>query len=100
MRGNLLSDTILFITAGFEQKARRAHLNSAFHLKISPQTLRSSLSNLNAPRLERPSFVPVSQSPGGVWVRSAQWFSDLMLRELIQLLSEAARSKTRLNRSS
>lgn len=97
MRGNLLSDsTYSFIAAaGDEQKALGAHLISACHLDSSLSTDNIFISvPLKHSSL---SEFPPSLSSGGVWVRSAQWFSDLMLRELIQLLFEETCPKTRLS---
>lgn len=97
MRGNLLSDTSRFIAAaaGDGQKALGAHLISACHLKLNLSTNNIFISVLL--KHSSSSEFPPSLSPGGVWVRPAQWFSDLMLRELIQLLFEETRPKTRLS---
>lgn len=97
MRGNLLSDTILFIIAGATNKKLSEHtqIRPAISRLLTGDTFSLFLSH--AASLERDS-VPVPQSLGGVCLRSAQWFSDLMLRELIQLLFEEVRSKMDLKR--
>lgn len=64
MRGNLLSDTILFIAAaGYEQKALGTHFNLDCHLKTFQQTIPFSLSNLNGSSKKRVCSVSVPQSP-------------------------------------
>lgn len=68
MRGNLLSDTILFIAAaGYEQKALGAHLNLDWHLKSKPldrQYVALCLTREIAARAA--PLRPCPASPGGV----------------------------------
>lgn len=66
MRGNLLSDTIIFKAAtGSEQKALGEHLNLDCRLKISQQIIPFSLSN--SKQVKSDKFLPsLSRVPGGV----------------------------------
>lgn len=81
-----------------DKKALERHLNVDQHLKTSQQT-NTFLSFLRERSFKRARFLRLYPT-GGVSICSAQRFSDLMLRELIQLLFAVARPKTRLKRSS